>query len=104
MGRSPQTLLIGVSALVFGSMVAWVDMRPKWDDTGVTAGALLLSAALASALGLRWWASALLVALPIVLLEHQSAGWGIVLILAFTIAGAALGAAFRLVTVRRRAN
>jgi len=95
MARSTQELLAGVSALVLGSMIAWVDTRPNWDDSGVTAGALLLSAAIATALGLRWWASALLVAFPIVLLEHRSAGWGVLLILAFAIAGSALGAVFR---------
>ena len=104
MSPSVQTLLAGAAALVLGSMVAWVDTRPNWDDTGVTAGALLLSAAVAAALGLRWWVSALLVALPIALLEHQSMGWGILLILAFTIAGSALGTAFRVMTHSRRAN
>jgi hypothetical protein len=104
MAPSTQTLLTGACALVLGSMIAWVDSRPNWDDTGVTAGALLLSAAVAPALGLRWWVSALLVAFPIVLLEHRSAGWAILLILAFTITGSALGAAFRGMSNSQRAN
>jgi hypothetical protein len=102
--RATQELLAGVSALVLGSMIAFMDTRPNWDDTGVTAGALLLSAAIAAALGLRWWASALLVSFPIVLLEHRSAGWGVLLILAFAVAGSALGAVFRSMHGSQRAH
>jgi hypothetical protein len=102
--HSTQELLAGVTALVLGSVVAWVDTRPNWDDTGVTAGALVLSAAVAVALGLRWWASALLVAFPIVLLEHRIAGWGVFLIPVCTIAGSALGSVFRGMSGTPRVN
>jgi hypothetical protein len=33
------------AALAVGAAIAYVDSRPTWDDTGVTAGTLLLSAA-----------------------------------------------------------
>ena len=33
------------AALAIGAAIAYVDSRPTWDDTGVTAGTLLLSAA-----------------------------------------------------------
>lgn len=78
------TLMAGAFALAAGSAIAWVDTRPNWDDTGVTVGALLLAAGLAAVLGLRWWVAALLVGCPIVLLEHRSAGWGILVALTFT--------------------
>ena len=34
-----------VAALAIGGVIAYVDARPTWDDTGITAGSLLLSAA-----------------------------------------------------------
>jgi hypothetical protein len=94
-GRALATLLAGLLAVAVGCGIAWVDTRPSWDDAGVTAGALLLGGGLAAFLGLRWWLAALLVACPIVLAEHRSAGWSILLMLGFATAGSALGAALR---------
>ena len=94
---APAALALGV-----GSGIAWVDTRPHWDDTGVTAGALLLGAGLAALLGLRWWLAALLVGCPIVLYEQPSAGWAIFVSLAFTTAGSAAGAAVRSLLQDRR--
>jgi hypothetical protein len=34
------------AAIAMGLAIAWVDSRPHWDDTGITAGSLLLSAGL----------------------------------------------------------
>jgi hypothetical protein len=34
-----------VLALALGLGIAWIDSRPHWDDTGITAGLLFLSAA-----------------------------------------------------------
>jgi len=95
------SVLTGALALVVGCCIAWMDTRPGWDDTGVTAGALLLGGALAAALGLRWWVAALLVAGPIVLAEGQDAGWALLLMIGFPTAGSALGAALRGV-IRKR--
>lgn len=33
-------------AIVAGLLIAWVDSGPRWDDTGITAGAIFLTAAL----------------------------------------------------------
>ena len=33
-------------ALGLGFLIAWVDSRPTWDDTGITAGAVFILAAL----------------------------------------------------------
>ena len=38
-------LLLGLSALVVGLAIAWVDTRPGWDDTGISVVALLLACA-----------------------------------------------------------
>jgi len=87
-------LTIAAVAVVAGLAIAWVDSRPTWDDTGVTAGALLLAAAFAAGAGLRWWGAALLVAAPILLAELRSAGAGVSVSLAFTAAGSLIGAGF----------
>lgn len=95
------SLLIGALALVVGCCIAWMDTRPGWDDTGITAGALLLGGLLAAVLGLRWWIAVLLVAGPIILAECQSAGWAVLLMLGFAVVGSALGAALRAM-IRKR--
>ena len=100
--RLSAALATGALALGVGSGIAWVDTRPNWDDTGVTAGALLLGAGLAALLGLRWWLAALLVGCPLVVYEHHSAGWAILASLAFTTAGSAGGAAVRRLLQDRR--
>jgi hypothetical protein len=41
------------AAIAMGLAIAWVDSRPHWDDTGITAGSLLLSAGLLGLMGPR---------------------------------------------------
>lgn len=88
-------LIPAALAITIGTGIAWLDTRPTWDDTGVTAGTLLLTAGVAAGAGLRWWGAALLVAAPILVAELRSAGWGISVSLAFTGAGSLLGATLR---------
>lgn len=87
-----QSLILAAMALATGVAIAWVDTRPGWDDTGVTAGALLLAAGVVAFLGLRWWWAALLVALPILVAEFRGGGLVLLAVSMFTIAGATLGA------------
>ena len=47
-----QRFLFALSVLA-GLFIAYVDSRPTWDDTGITAGALLLSSGLLTLLGYR---------------------------------------------------
>lgn len=47
-----QKLLLAI-AIVIGLLIAYVDSRPTWDDTGITAGTLLLSSGLLTFLGYR---------------------------------------------------
>ncbi len=47
-----QKMLLGV-AILTGLFIAFVDSRPTWDDTGITAGAMLLSSGLLTLLGYR---------------------------------------------------
>jgi hypothetical protein len=87
-------LIVSVVALALAVGIAWVDTRPNWDDTGVTAGALLLTAGFAAAAGLPWWGAALLVAMPVLLAELPN-GAGVTLALAVTTIGSLLGAGIR---------
>jgi hypothetical protein len=57
-----RTIILIAIAAVVGLAIAYVDSRPTWNDTGVTAGALLVAAFLISAAAGRWpWLWALLV-------------------------------------------
>jgi hypothetical protein len=47
-----QKILLAFAVLT-GLFIAFVDSRPTWDDTGITAGAMLLSSGLFTLLGYR---------------------------------------------------
>jgi hypothetical protein len=47
-----QKLLLAL-AILTGLFIAFVDSRPTWDDTGITAGTMLLSSGLLTLLGYR---------------------------------------------------
>ena len=81
--------------LVAGGLIAWMDTRPHWDDTGVTAVALMAVAGLAALAGVRWWLATALAVGPLVLVESLAAGWGIVLAPAITLVGAGGGVLLR---------
>jgi hypothetical protein len=64
-----------VLAVAVGAAIAFVDSRPGWDDTGITAGLLLGSAAVvAAASGRRPWLWALLIGLPTPVFEMATGG------------------------------
>ena len=84
-----------VLVVTMGGVIAWFDTRPGWDDTGVTAGALLLLAGAAALSGVRWWLAAGLAVLPLLMAEVGSAGWGLVAAPLFSAAGALGGALVR---------
>lgn len=66
MARRGMEAAAGVLALGLGLAIAWMDSRPHWDDSGITAGALLLSAgAIALISGRRPWLVGLLVGLGV---------------------------------------
>jgi hypothetical protein len=63
-----KSIYLLIAALAFGFLVTYVDSRPNWDDTGVTAAAILLSCGLLGAAGPRqpWlWALAVGLWIPI---------------------------------------
>jgi len=58
-----QKLLLAL-AVMTGLFIAYVDSRPTWDDTGITAGTILLSSGLLTLLGYRRpWVIALAIGL-----------------------------------------
>ena len=87
-------LLVGLAlAVVAGLAIADVDSRPGWDDTGITAGSLVLSAGVATFMAGR---APLLIALatgmwvPLLELASLTSG-GPLMALVFAGAGAAIG-------------
>jgi hypothetical protein len=90
---APRTLGAAAIALIGGLGIAAIDARPGFDDTGVTAGLLVVVAAIAAGFGARRpWLWALLVGLWTPLLEiPRSGATGSLLALAFAAAGAAFG-------------
>lgn len=101
--RSNRVAEVGVLlfALALGLAIAWMDSRPHWDDTGITAGSLLLSAGLCGFLaGRRAWLWGLAVGLWVpltVVAKHLSIGSvaGGLVILAIPMVGAYAGVALR---------
>jgi nucleoside recognition membrane protein YjiH len=55
-------IILFLAALGIGILIAWVDSQPNWDDTGITAGVVLLVCAGFGALWPRYawlWAIAI---------------------------------------------
>jgi hypothetical protein len=94
--------IAGAFAVLAGGVIAWVDTRPGWDDTGVTAGALLMVAGIAALSGLRWWVATALVVCPLLLAEFRSGGWGLVLAPVSSVLGAVAGGLVRRIAVGGR--
>jgi hypothetical protein len=88
-----RNLILAIVAIGLGLAIALVDSRPSWDDTGITAVALLLVAGVVAALaGRRPWLWALLVGAwtPLVELANGQ-GSGAILALGFAVVGASAG-------------
>jgi len=88
-----RTWLLAIIAAGLGLAIALLDARPTWDDTGITAGVLLITAFIVSALaGRRPWLWALLVGTWVPALTIVNRGDAAAfLALAFAAAGAYAG-------------
>jgi hypothetical protein len=89
--------ILFVVALGLGLAITYVDSRPNWDDTGITAGAILLSCAVLGALGPKqpWlWALAVGIWIPLFGIARAQ-NFGSLLALAVAFAGAYAGMALR---------
>jgi hypothetical protein len=96
-----QKMLV-VVALGLGLAIAYVDSRPNWDDTVVTAVAILVSCGLLGAMGpkLPWlWALAVGLWIPLCGIVRAQ-NYGSLLALAVAFAGAYAGMALRRVSAR----
>ena len=89
--RDPTRLGLAALALAAGVAIGLADSSPGWDSTGLTAGALFLSAAAFAGVARdRPWLWALLVGLPTPILDIVRTGnSGSILALGFAAAGAA---------------
>jgi hypothetical protein len=66
---------LGLVAAAIGLTIGYVDSRPSWDDTGITAALLLLTSAMGAVFsGRRPWLWALLVGIWIPLFELWGPG------------------------------
>jgi len=88
--------MVWLAALLLGSTIAYVDSRPTWDDTGVTALALVFAAAMCGFVAPRWpwrWALAAGIGTPLLAIARSPslASVGMLLVLVFPFAGAYLG-------------
>lgn len=83
-----------VIACLAGLGIGYVDTRANWDDTGVTAGALLVAGALVGAAMPRWfWLSGLALGIPVLAMNVMAHGnYGSAIAIVVAIAGAGLGA------------
>jgi hypothetical protein len=87
-----------VVAVLSGMFLAYMDSSPGWDDTGISAGGLLICAALVTFLGHpRPWLIGLAVGLWIPLLYiYQSQAYSMLIVLIIPMIGAYAGWAVRL--------
>jgi hypothetical protein len=86
-----------VVALALGGLITYVDSRPTWDDTGVTAAALLVIASVLGFLGPSrpWiWALALGIWIPLIGIARTH-NYSTLFALAVAFAGAYSGMAIR---------
>jgi hypothetical protein len=77
--RQGVPLLWAILILLAGVTIAWIDTRPTWDDTGVTAGALLAAGAIGGLCGLRPWLAAAFAVSPLLVAELRTANLGLLL-------------------------
>jgi hypothetical protein len=95
--------LLVALATGIGVAVGFVDSRPSWDDTGVTAAMLLLASALVAGLSSRWpWLWALLVGAWVPILEIRG-GSGLGSLSALPIAALGALAGYAVARAGRRA-
>ena len=72
--RTREVVLLA-AAVAAGVAIGYVGSRPSWDDTGITAGLLILAAGAAAAISGRWpWLWAILVGGGTPLLEIPTGG------------------------------
>jgi len=85
-------VVVVILALTLGAAIGWIDSRPGWDDTGITAVTLFLAGGLCGFLLPRWpWVCGIAVGIWVPLFEFRSDPAPLVA-LVLAIAGAYSGA------------
>jgi hypothetical protein len=86
-------LLPALLSLVVGCLIGYVDSRPTWDDTGITAGSIFLASLLIAAWRPRSaWLTALLIGVPVFafnVIAHGNLASSIAIVIALV--GSAVG-------------
>ena len=97
--------LLTVLAVCCGATITYVDSRPNWDDTGITAGAILLTCGVLAFLSPRqWWLWAIAVGVWIPLLGLiRTQNFAAILALVVAFIGAFLGMLVRSVVTSKPA-
>ena len=91
--RGKLTLVTLAAALAIGVAIGYVDSRPTWDDTGITAGSVFLAAAALAIVRPRVaWLVGLAVGIPVPLFNVTLHGnFGSVMAIAVGLVGAGVG-------------
>jgi hypothetical protein len=89
-----KVVVLALTACVIGWGIGYIDSRPGWDDTGITAGALLLSGVILGAAMPRWaWLTGLALGVPVFIMNAVLHGnYGSALAIGIALVGAAIGA------------
>lgn len=98
---SRRIIITSILVLAAGMLIAWMDTSHGWDDAAISAGAVMLVAAVGAVAGLRIWTSALLSALPMIALE-VAGGLGVLLAVPFALGGSLAGSLIHESLVKER--
>ena len=95
--RKKQFCLPLILSVASGSMIAWIDTRPNWDDTGITVGLILISTVVCGGLSpSRAWLWALIVGGTVFVANFVLHGdYGSAIALGVALVGAYIGAGVR---------
>jgi hypothetical protein len=91
---SVKVVALALTACLIGCGIGYIDSRPGWDDTGITAGALLLSGVIfGSAMPKRAWLTGLALGVPVFMMNVALHGnYGSALAIGIALVGAGIGA------------
>jgi len=95
--KRAQRWMLDCVLLAAGLIIAWFDIQPNWDDTGILAMAIAVSAGIGVAVGVPLWRSVLWVSGPLVIME-RALGAGILVVVLIALLGASVGRLLKRIT------
>jgi hypothetical protein len=92
-GERRGTSIVLLAATALGLGIGYVDSRPTWDDTGISAAAILLTAAILAAVRPRaaWWVGTIVGVAVLGWSVATGGGFGAAVALPIALIGAAAG-------------